>query len=371
MATTSNHRPRRITAKVLLVLGCLLMLLANVTVWLRLTALDTDRFVSTLEPLANDEQLDAGLAQSLTDRIATRVDIQQRVEDALPNDNPLVVATVTRLARSLVQDALTKVLGSDAFGKVWTVALRRTHERALDVIEGADGSVALQLSDVLRKADARLEKRGLDLFNKQTVDDVDSIVVASSDQLRGVRQGVDLLRKLSIALPIAAVVVLAGAVLLSTDRRRTLALAGVGVAVAMVVTGIALRIARRFVFDQIDRDVQRRAGEAVWSSLASPLFRQTAVLLALGLLVAGAAWLAGPGISAVRLRGWLRERRPAAGLHKRLRPAQVAVCVVGAAVLLLIPALSLMTALVVIALVAVAVVGLQLVAGPSPASPAA
>lgn len=358
----ASHRSRRIAAKVLLVLGCVLVLLANVTVWLRLTALDTDRFVSTLEPLANDEQLDAGLADAITNRIVTRVDIEQRVEDALPNDNPLVVATVTRLARTLVEDAIDRALRSDAFKTVWSEALRRSHTRALDVIEGADGSISLKLTDALQRADKALEGRGLDLFDQKTIDRVDSIVIARSDQIQSVRKGVDLLRKLAIALPIAALVALAAAVLLALDRRHMLALAGIGVAISMLLTGIALRIGRRFVFDRIEVDVERRAAEDVWSTLARDLFRQTTVLLILGLVVAAAAWLAGPAARTLKAR----QGPVVSALHDHLRPVQAGICVVGAVALLVLPTLTVGTALAVVALVVLAVAALQVLAGGAP-----
>jgi hypothetical protein len=369
-----SGRGRRIGAKVLLVLGCLLLLLANVTVWLRLTALDTDRFVSALAPLASDSEVQEGLATSLTERIVDDVDIEGRVTAALPNDNPLIISTVTRLARNLIQDAIGNALASDAFKTVWTTALERTHKRALDVIEGADGSVALKLTGVIDKADAALQARGLDVIDQDTIDKVDSIVVARSDQVKGVREAADLLRKLAIALPIAAAVVLGLMVLLSPDRRRALAVVGVGVVVTMVVTAVALRIARRVVLDQIDGDVKRRAAGDVWSGLLSSLFWQTAALTALGVLVAGGAWLAGPSPRAATVRGWFRrEPRPAtaapsplvAAIGDHLRQIQAGVLALGALLLLALPTLSLMTVVVVLAVVIAAVVALQIVGGGS------
>lgn len=370
--TQRTHRTRRFGAKALLVVGCVLLLLANLTVWLRLTALDTDRFVSALAPLSDDPQLDDGLAVALTDRIMTRVDVQARVEAALPNDNPLVVATVTRLARSLVQDTLRNVLASDAFSTIWVGALERTHRRALEVIDGADGSVALQLTDVLTRADAALEERGLDLIDSSTIDEVSQVVIARSDQVQTAGRAVDILRTLAVVLPVATLVVLALAVLVARDRRRALALVGVGIAVAMVVTAVALRIGRRMLFDRIDGEVRRQAAGDVWTGLLSSLFRQTAVLLALGLLLAIGAWLAGPAEGAVKVRGWFGARGAetvqapspvVAALGRRLRQVQAGVCVVGAAVLLLLPSLSVATVVVVLSLVVVVLVVLELVAG--------
>lgn len=360
-----QHRGRRIGAKALLVVGCVVLLVANLTVWLRLTALDTDRFVSALRPLSTDTEVQAGLAVALTDRIVEGVDVQGRVETALPNDNPLIVATVTRLARSLILDAVTTALESDAFATVWTRALERTHRRALQVIDGADGSIALELTGVLDRADAALEGRGLDLFDQATIDRVDSIVVARSDQLQTAKGLVDLLRTLAIALPIAAVVVFGLVVLLAPDRRRAAALVGVGAVVTMVVTAVALRIARRVVLDEVDGTLKRHAVDDVWGGLASPLVRQTVVIAALGLLLALGAWLAGPSEHAATVRGWFHGRRPSGipAIAAHLRPLQAAVCVAGAVALLVLPDLTVTAMLVILALAVTAVVALQLLAG--------
>jgi hypothetical protein len=338
------------------------LLVANLTVWARLTALDTDRFVAALKPLASDTEVQDGLAVALTGKIVDDVDVQARVEAALPNDNPLIVATVTRLARSLIQDAVTRALESDTFQTVWTGALSRTHQRALQVIDGADRSIALKLTGVLDRADAALESRGLDLFDRASIDKVDSIVVARSDQLQTARGMVGWLRRLAVILPLVAVAVFGLVVLLAPDRRRALASVGVGVVVTMVVTAIALRIGRRVVLDQIDGRVKQRAVEDVWGGLTSPLVRQIVAVALLGLFVALGAWLLG---HAETVRGWFRGRRPAgvAVLGAHLRQVQAGVCALGALALLVLPDLSVGAAIVVVALVLVVVLGLWLVAG--------
>ncbi|HMG40686.1 MAG TPA: hypothetical protein VK611_05125 [Acidimicrobiales bacterium] len=357
MDTPTRARPRRarrLGAKTLLVVGCVVLLLANVTVWLRLTALDTDRFVAALTPLADDRDLDEGLAVALTDRIMSRVDVEAQIEEALPNDNPLVVATVTRLARGLVQDTLRDVLESDTFSTIWTEALRRTHRRALQVIDGADGSIALQLTDVLERADRLLTDRWLDIIDSRTIEEIDRVVVATSDDIQTVGQAVDTLRTLAVVLPIVTLVLLALAVVLAVDRRRMVVLVGLGMVATMVVTAVALRIGRRALFDQIDGDVRRRAAGDVWTGLLTPLFRQTAVLLVLGLLLAIGAWLVGPASSTVRL-----PQLAAIGPYRR--PLQVAVVAAAAAALLLLPSLTVTTALVVVLLAVLAVVALEIV----------
>jgi hypothetical protein len=374
-----SPRFRRVGAKVLLVLGCLALLLANITVWLRLTALDTDRFVGALAPLAQDRELNDALAIELTGRIFDEVDVESRVAEAVGDDSGLIVATVTRLARGLVSDALRDVLESDAFAGVWERALRDTHRQALAVVEGDSADIALRLTDVLDRADRALEDLGFDVVDRRTVERIDDVVVARADQVKTAGRVVELLRTLSWALPLAAVVLLGLALLAAVDRRHMAGLIGVGAAVAMVVTFVALRIGRRVLFDRIDGDIARRAAGDVWTNALTPLFRQTAALLALGLVVATAAWLLGPASLPVRVRGRVaagrRGEQPAPSpLAARLAPyrrqVQAAVLVLAAVGLLLLPSLTVTTALVIAAVAALLVLALDRLRPAPPPTPA-
>ncbi|HEY8548116.1 MAG TPA: hypothetical protein VIL36_23825 [Acidimicrobiales bacterium] len=361
-------RGRRVGARALLVLGCLVLLVANLTVWLRYTALDTDRFVPALAPLARDPELTDALAAELTGRIFAEVDVEARVAAALPDDDPLIVATVTRLARGLVTDALRDALRSDAFATVWERALRETHRRALAVVDGDATDIALELTAVLDRADRTLEDLGVDLVDRRTIERIDDVVVARAEDVDTAGRVVELLRTLAWALPLAAVVLLGVALLVAADRRHTAGLLGAGVAVTMVVTFVALRITRRVLVDRIEGDVARRAAGEVWAGALAPLFRQTAVLLVLGLVVALGAWFLGPAAASLRAWGRDRARGPSpvvARLAGHRRRLQVGVLVAGAAVLLFLPSLSLTTAVVVVALAGLLVVLVDVVV-PSP-----
>ena len=96
--------------------------------------------------------------------------------------------------------------------------------------------------------------------------------------------------------------------------------AGVGIIVAMVVTAVALRIARTVITDRIEVDVRRQAVESLWGRLFETLFQQTAALTALGLVIALGAWLAGPARLAVRLRSRVTSRGAGGASEPRPSP---------------------------------------------------
>ena len=226
--------------------------------------------------------------------------------------------------------------------------------------------------------DQSLEDRGIDLIDDATVDEVGEIVALRRSQIDEVRQSVDLARRLVIALPIVAIMLIAAAVALAPDRRRMLARAGVGIVVAMVATALALRIARRALTNRVEIEERRQAVESLWGRLFETLFQQTAALVALGLVVALGAWLAGPSRLAVRLRARVRSlgaggtTKPGApepsgvarllGAHRT--GVRLGILAVAAVVLLLVPGPS-ARAIVIVALLALAaIVGVEILAAP-------
>ena len=62
--TTRPHRWRRLTANVLLGLGCVLAPLALVAVWAEQSVLDTERYVSTVSSLAADPTVQDAAART-------------------------------------------------------------------------------------------------------------------------------------------------------------------------------------------------------------------------------------------------------------------------------------------------------------------
>src|SRR3954465_3105707 len=69
-----RSRLRSASSAFLLVLGCGLAVLSIVAIWLRATLLNTDRYVSTVAPIAADPAVQDAVAKKLDNAIFTRVD---------------------------------------------------------------------------------------------------------------------------------------------------------------------------------------------------------------------------------------------------------------------------------------------------------
>lgn len=259
---------------VLLVVGSIVALLANLAVWSRNFAYDTDAFVDALAPLASDKEVVDGVADELVDRVM-----------ALQGGDSAAL-------RSLLDSTLREVLESSQFETIFTEAVRIAHEQLVELAGGDRQQVVLDLDDVLVRVDSLLEGGGRDILSGTQIEKIDDIVVKTRGRLDTALKIVDAVEKGAIVLPIAALTLFGVAVALSPNRRRTLARIGVGVALAMVVTVLLIRVGRIDATNRVT-GVYQRAVEHVWDNVAESLYHQTAWVFAAGVVLAVAAWMVG------------------------------------------------------------------------------
>ena len=75
---------RRASVVVLLILGCGLAALAVLAIWLRVTLLDTDRYVDTVAPIAAEPAVQKAVADKLDTAITTKIDFNALAREVLP-----------------------------------------------------------------------------------------------------------------------------------------------------------------------------------------------------------------------------------------------------------------------------------------------
>ena len=96
-------------------LGCLVLLIANVALFARILIFDTDTFADTLAPEHPDEEVIAGVADTLSNKIVTSTRVQARIQELTPRDNALVAATVADAAENIIDYAtrIVRAMGED------------------------------------------------------------------------------------------------------------------------------------------------------------------------------------------------------------------------------------------------------------------
>lgn len=311
-----HHRVRSIVAVVLIVLGCVLAPLGVVAAWASSIVGDTDRYVDTVRPLASDKDIQKAAADRVTNALMARLDLTALLQDAAPAQRPLLEKALGRLGpslesavRSFVNDKAQAVVASDAFEKIWTDANRRIHSAVDKALTGSGGgavkiendTVTLDLAPVVDQVKQRLVDSGMTVAGKIPEIHTDFTVVRSED-IGKVKTYFRVLQLVGFWLPVVAVLLVAAGVLLSTHRRRVLIVAALCFAFATLLLGVALTVFRVVYLDALPAGVSQPAAGSLYDTLTRFLRTSVRSVVALGVVIAVAAWLTGPGRHAALVR---------------------------------------------------------------------
>ncbi|MFB7863112.1 hypothetical protein [Streptomyces sp. NPDC056069] len=306
---------RSVASAVLIVLACILVPVSVLTVWVHDIVLDTDRYVATMKPLANDPAIEAAAEKRIVHAVDVRVDGKEITAEiaawlqsqGLPPRAAKAVKGLAPQLDSAVNSAAEKVANrfveSDRFEKVWVTANRAAHTAVVHALTGkgrgavgvSEGTVTLDVGEAVEQVKKDLVDAGLEPAAK--IPDVNKkMVLFQSEELKRVQGAAHALDVLGNWLPIFTVVLAAGGVLLAHRRRRALAKTALGAAFACLVVAIVLVIARRYYLDHLPPQVQSKdAAAAIFDILVRFLRVALRTAIVLGIVIALGAYFIGPG----------------------------------------------------------------------------
>jgi hypothetical protein len=337
-----RQRTRRILTPILVALSILVFTITVPAAWGARTVLNTDRYVATVAPLADDPAVQASIATKLTDQVFSALNVQATLSDALAalgGRATVLAGPLTIAVKGFVRDQVEKVVASDAFKTFWVEANRFVHTQVLAILRGdtetistREGKVLLNLLPLVNLALGSIQTVASDLVGRDVAlpqiseEDVPSaaiakleqalgvdlpdtygqVVVYDSEDLAALQKALYLFERLLVLLLVLIPILVAASLLVSTRRRRTLIQLAAGAAVGLVVIRRIAIMSRDTVFDRVD--TQRFPSVRVLTDdLMESLFRYTAILLAIVLLVLLIALITGPYPWAVTVRGWVRD----------------------------------------------------------------
>ncbi|MFD0341077.1 hypothetical protein ACFVH0_20745 [Streptomyces sp. NPDC127117] len=358
----ARHRPRArsFLAVLLVVVAAVLTPLSIVSTWAKNQIGDTDNYVAMMAPLASDADVRTAVADRVTGAVMGHLDVKALLADVSPTDRPVLDKALSKLSGPLttgisnfVRGTTEKFVSSDAFATIWTDLNRSAQSATLKALSGSGGgaveltgdTVTIDLAPVVDRVKQRLVDRGLGVAAKIPEVHTD-FTVLTSDSVGKAKKWFRALQVIGFWLPLVALVLAAGGVLLAVRRRRALVTTALAVAAGAAVLGLAMWVGRAFYLDSLPSGVSQPAAGAVFDALAGPMRVLVRMVVTLGIVVALAAWLTGGGRAAGRVMamwsGGIGAVRDAAGftggpvgrwVHRARRPLNWTVVVVAAAVL--------------------------------------
>ncbi|WP_141015185.1 hypothetical protein [Nocardioides sambongensis] len=313
---------RPVVATVLIVVMALLSVVSVVARWAHDEVSDTDRYVETVAPLAEDPVVQAAAIDRITNEIVTRLEIEavtQQGIDALTERGlpPLAATSLQALAdplagavESFIRQQVTRLVESETFAQAWEQANRQAHTQLVAVLTGKDGdsvevtdnAVRVNLATVIEAVQMALVERGFTLAERLPTINAEFTIFASADLARA-QSGFRILSALSVWLPIVALLCLAGAVAVGRSRRRTFVAGALALGLAMLLLGVALNVFREIYANAIPADqIRTDVAVIVYDALVEFIRVNLRAVLVIALAAAFIAWVSGPERTPTALR---------------------------------------------------------------------
>jgi hypothetical protein len=261
---------RAFLAGLLVVIGLVLLPLANLGVWTQRTLLSTSAFTS----LGNDVLAQPAVRDALANRLADELEKQ---------------APVLRLGRSVVVPAVEQVVQTPQFSVIFDRAVGDMHAQ----LTRGDDQLTLNLGAILPLVKQLVaEVNGNLAAAIPGESQFPAFTVVKKSEVPQLWQGIELTRDASWLFPILSLLALAGGVLVAKRRDFTLIVIGLGIVFVALVLVLGLKVGRDPLSNVAGSTVNVAAFDAGYDTVTSSFIDQTIVLGLLGAVVTigGIVW---------------------------------------------------------------------------------
>ena len=296
-------RLRRAALVFLLVFGCGLAGASVIAIWTRVTVLNTEQYVKTMGPIAESPAVQQAVSDKLYAAITSQVDFDALARQVLPDRADILGPAITTGIESVIRSQLNEFVHSDRFPQRWDEANRRVHDRVVTLLTTGESkrltlegdTVYLDLSPAVQRVRDGLNERGLTRVADAIPPTVDGrVTLLSSDGFVKARDGIHRLERLTILLPILALLCLIGHVVLSESKRRGLLRVALGVALTALLLLAAIAVGRTLYLDAINQNVlPRQAAADIFDALIVAMRTSLRIAFLAALILTGLALLAG------------------------------------------------------------------------------
>lgn len=315
-----RHRLKSFFAAVCIALAWILAPLSIIAAWTSGIVGDTDRYVHTVSPLARNPDIQAAVANRVSNVVAQNLDLGSLVQEYAPADRPRLEQLLKAASgpiegaiTSFVHDQTLNVVSSAWFAQFWDNANRLAHASVDNVLTGKGGgavqvkgsAVTIDLAPVIDQVKTRLVDSGVTVAGKIPQIHTSFTVMQAKD-INKYRTLFRLLQLAGTWLPFITLGLAGLGILLARRRRHVAVVAFLGIFVAAALVGILVHVFRTFYLGALPADVSQAAAGAAYDTLVRFLITTSRTAAVIGLVIGLAAWLAGPGRAAGFVRGFWR-----------------------------------------------------------------
>jgi hypothetical protein len=294
---------------ILIILATIIGITSVLALWVKRQALETSTWTDTSTELLENKPIRDAISDFLVTTIYDNVDVQGEIANALPPNAQILAAPVAGGLRQVATQAADEALQSSKVQALWEDANRKAHERLLLLLEDkgeyvstTGGTVTLDLTSLVSNVAANVGIGG-DVASKLP-EGAASIEIMHSDELAAAQTGVKLLRTLAWVLTALTLLLYALAIYLARGRRReTLRAVGISFVAIGAIALIARNAGGDIVVGALSANSTAETPILDTWLIGTSLLQTTAQsIIAYGVAIIVAAWLAGPTKIATSIR---------------------------------------------------------------------
>lgn len=263
--------------------------LFNIAYWSNTTITNTDQFVSTMQPLIKDPNIQKAIQTEVTSKLFSQIDLEGELKTALPENVQFIAQPLASQVQSFTYTKIGEVLNSDKAEQVWTKTLYTGHSQIMAFIQNPKNDGKVTINDIYALTSAQLKNSDVGfLFNKQLPSSVGTITLANVEGIPKVRLALNKLRNLTDALLVVSIVSVILAIAMSYKRRNMIIGISVGTFVVMIITNQIYILLRHAIANHTLPEYSAAATSIV-TIITKPLIEQTrgaAALIASAILIA-------------------------------------------------------------------------------------
>ena len=141
---TAWQRARGPLAVALIVLTCFAFIGSVLSVWVNQQLLNTDNFVSAVDPLLKDPGVVDSVSAYVAEQVVVALDVQGRVENALPDRASFLAVPVTNQVQTFAQTRIANLMRTDQFQAAWDKTLLFLHSKVVGILRGDSRYLSIQ-----------------------------------------------------------------------------------------------------------------------------------------------------------------------------------------------------------------------------------
>jgi hypothetical protein len=315
---------RTIVSFILVLVAVLLVPVSVVSVFAIGEVSNTDQYVETVAPLAENPAIQAAVTDELTTLIMNYIDIDEISKQAVAavggssEESKQLASVLAEPLKSgltdFVHNKISELISSEEFITIWTESNRAAHAQIVSLLSGdeagtitaEDGKVILNLGPLVAELKTALVAEGFTAA--ENIPEADAtFVLYESDDISTVQSAYSAVNLLGFWLPIIAIAMALVGILVANRRRVATVGFGLGTLVAMIVVLIGTVFGRAAYLSAVASNGDEAAASATWDTVIRILVEGLAGAAVVGGVIAFAAILSGSNSGATAIRGEAKQ----------------------------------------------------------------